>query len=756
MFKMFFNKDQFKIFGAMLLIALVMFVSNYIVFMNSTELIYSQARDNNRLIVKSMVKSFDECFKEVNNIIYSINMMPHQIYDSNEHKNINLTSTFFFLTEAKKLMAQEYVKDFIICFPDSPMVVNSEGTGEFRSLFEQKYKNSTYAPDFWRNFVVTKHAMKFIPAAEYTERIPVVGGTNELRLLGVVGNNMMNSSKLNIFVFIDEKKLLENVNQQNMMKGSSLVVLDQDGNAIIDTGNDFDTMLWQELYFEEVKEMTKQKGKYEYNYVKSDYNDFIYISRTPYRYENILPVTRRNNIIMIATIFIAVSFSVFLSFYLYRPIKNIIRLVGLKGGSEAESDYKSICSGIEKMQTENKIYKDQLDIVEEEVRRSIFFRLVDDITSYKKLESQINKYFKVVFFCKKFAMISFKFEGMAVPAAKDPKEREAFIPDGIAQGIQERLDEYFEASSVFYMEGRLFIALVGLREQDERLKVIEYTENVIKDIKSSAEGNDNIIAALSRFYTQVQECKTAFKDIKLCFAFRNIKPSHFVIDAEKLEYTSKLYFPAEYIEKLSNCIVSGNKEESLLIINKIIDQNISDNINYIKFSNMVSSIFNSIINTLGLYGYDRVEILKLELEFFERIDSINSYIEIRKFLNSIIGWITDNINLKRKSKLNREYILEYINLHYPEDLCLESMAEVCGTSPKYFSNFFKKAVGINFVEYLNKARVYHAGEMLKNTDMPVAAIAERIGLPNPSTFAGVFKRFYGISPTEYRKDCRKV
>ncbi len=73
------------------------------------------------------------------------------------------------------------------------------------------------------------------------------------------------------------------------------------------------------------------------------------------------------------------------------------------------------------------------------------------------------------------------------------------------------------------------------------------------------------------------------------------------------------------------------------------------------------------------------------------------------------------------------------------------------TTPKYFSNYFKKTFGVNYIEHLNKVRLAHAREMLKETNLSIGEIGEKTGYMNSSTFTTTFKKYYGISPSEFRK-----
>lgn len=112
------SKASFQIFFAMLFVALIMFMSNYLVFRNSTVAIFEQTRKNNELIVKNIVKSFDGCFKDINNTIYDVNSLKYQVYDYSENNNLNMSNIFLLLNDAKQMISQDYIYDFVLYFND--------------------------------------------------------------------------------------------------------------------------------------------------------------------------------------------------------------------------------------------------------------------------------------------------------------------------------------------------------------------------------------------------------------------------------------------------------------------------------------------------------------------------------------------------------------------------------------------------------------------------------------------------------------
>lgn len=65
---------------------------------------------------------------------------------------------------------------------------------------------------------------------------------------------------------------------------------------------------------------------------------------------------------------------------------------------------------------------------------------------------------------------------------------------------------------------------------------------------------------------------------------------------------------------------------------------------------------------------------------------------------------------------------------------------------------FVKYLGINYIEYVNTLRLEKAKEMLGNSKMNVSEVAERTGFESLSYFSKQFKKKYGVSPQDFRKN----
>ncbi len=82
-----------------------------------------------------------------------------------------------------------------------------------------------------------------------------------------------------------------------------------------------------------------------------------------------------------------------------------------------------------------------------------------------------------------------------------------------------------------------------------------------------------------------------------------------------------------------------------------------------------------------------------------------------------------------------------------EPLTVAQLAEEEGLHPVYFGQMFKQHVGMTIREYLARARVYKANELLETGGYSVAEVAERCGFSDPFHFSRVYRKLEGIPPS---------
>ncbi|MCI8483750.1 MAG: helix-turn-helix domain-containing protein [Lachnospiraceae bacterium] len=103
-----------------------------------------------------------------------------------------------------------------------------------------------------------------------------------------------------------------------------------------------------------------------------------------------------------------------------------------------------------------------------------------------------------------------------------------------------------------------------------------------------------------------------------------------------------------------------------------------------------------------------------------------------------------------------EFVKQYIEEHYMNEIQLENLALVAHISPSYLSSRFKKEVGMSFTEYLIRYRLDKAKEQLRTSTDSCRQVAENVGYMDYVQFSKIFKKYEGVSPTEYREISRNA
>lgn len=93
----------------------------------------------------------------------------------------------------------------------------------------------------------------------------------------------------------------------------------------------------------------------------------------------------------------------------------------------------------------------------------------------------------------------------------------------------------------------------------------------------------------------------------------------------------------------------------------------------------------------------------------------------------------------------------YVEGHLTEKISGQALAEALGLNRAYLSAQFKRETAIELNEYIHRMKIDEASRLLVVTDMPIAAVATRLGFSSQSYFQSIFKKVTGMNPSEYRE-----
>jgi len=214
-------------------------------------------------------------------------------------------------------------------------------------------------------------------------------------------------------------------------------------------------------------------------------------------------------------------------------------------------------------------------------------------------------------------------------------------------------------------------------------------------------------------------------------------------------------YPSQDEEKIFEAIETGDFALAEKAVRKFFENfehiNISD-------SHYIGKIGILLLNNItGFCTRKNIDSQNLQTLLLKSYDEITETKDV-KSLGQKIANIVEKIirQIHEDAPLNRfiQKALDYIHKNYNKDISLKTMAEELFISPAYLSFLFKQEMKTNLIDYLNSYRIDIAKELLKDVRLKNYEIAYRVGFQDEKYFCKIFKKYTGLTASQYRDSLR--
>ena len=135
------------------------------------------------------------------------------------------------------------------------------------------------------------------------------------------------------------------------------------------------------------------------------------------------------------------------------------------------------------------------------------------------------------------------------------------------------------------------------------------------------------------------------------------------------------------------------------------------------------------------------------LEFYSQIYHLLAVL-VKDFSVSVTS---DKMEISEKYMERLGMITSYVKEHYMEEISLQEIARLVSLNPDYFARFFKKYMGMTFLDYVNSVRMEHVVRDLQRTDLSVQKLLEIHGFTNYKLFMKMYKSRFESTPGKMRR-----
>ncbi|WP_054026249.1 helix-turn-helix domain-containing protein [Bacillus sp. FJAT-28004] len=468
------------------------------------------------------------------------------------------------------------------------------------------------------------------------------------------------------------------------------------------------------------------------SYTSPDSLDWQYVRVTPYKHVTKAIYSIRNTTILIAVIILVIGLFIswLLSRMLYRPIHQIMNKMNILETEKRNSSYtirqnmlRSLIQGSQSLQTNAQLQKLMLTGINFDFQSCyrVVLLKIDELAALKQTRGDDLHVYK-------FAIMN--------------------IASEIAQN-----DYRVETVD---MGADYVIMLLG-RPDDSGEPDDELLRHMLAKIQRSS--LDFLKIGLSITYSpealQAQQLSTHYKLVKEASQHRLFHGLGSLINGQDIiSLKSKEYiFPADKERKLTDALMTSKTEEAKKMFAEIVQETAQYPIHVVQLaiSHLTMTVNNILFTIQKNNSLDVEASLSIHIPTPDHFETIN---ELNEVFFSLFDDIQTKLSMKRSTKqgdlirkINDLIQKEYAN----PNLSLNWIADELDMSSIYLSRVYKQQTLATIVDVINNVRMERAKEHLENTDLSIVDIAVKSGYTSSSYFHRMFKKSFGVTPSDYRK-----
>ena len=209
-----------------------------------------------------------------------------------------------------------------------------------------------------------------------------------------------------------------------------------------------------------------------------------------------------------------------------------------------------------------------------------------------------------------------------------------------------------------------------------------------------------------------------------------------------------------HINELEGYLELGKEKAYFTLLSQMIDcLNDIESFHYSPALEIYYRVMGVILKYINRWKLTEKLVFKIDLYKLNHLEMHNSWKEATDYLKRISQYIFEihfsDEKVWSMTAITRIY--NYVNSNLDKDLSLSRLADEVNLNASYLSRLFKSVTSKNVYEYILDCRMARAKELLLKTTEKIQDIGVSIGYDSAQSFTRVFRKYTGVSPSEYRE-----
>ena len=232
------------------------------------------------------------------------------------------------------------------------------------------------------------------------------------------------------------------------------------------------------------------------------------------------------------------------------------------------------------------------------------------------------------------------------------------------------------------------------------------------------------------------------------FIFTAADADDFVLFSYQNEFTSSI--DQDIVSHITQAIIDKNgtglKEHTDAFRNRYLENGDEEEVKRLALIT-VCTIYASLLEMNGDIPDIQMNASVRKLENASTVDEINKH-----FCSCLFGMLDAKNKISTESYGYIQKAVQYIEQNYSQPITIPQIAGFVGVSSIYLTKLFKLSTGKTLSEYLNYHRTQKSLDLLTHTEETINWISEAVGYSDVRSYIRFFKKFYYMTPSEYRKE----